>query len=189
MPRFQNATAYPFLALIAALAASGVAGVAEPASAGPAKTPQTMVARFQDKDAVEFGNATARASRHGIKLTITVAGLAPGTYGLHLHEVGRCEGPEFKSAGGHWNPANKEHGHDNPKGAHLGDLRNLVVNTAGKGKMTVTLKNYKIGGSTGLRDADGTSIIIHAKPDDFRTDPSGNSGARVLCGVFEAPEM
>jgi len=115
----------------------------------------------------------------GTYLRIAVQGLSPGDHGLHLHAVGRCDGPAFQSAGPHWNPASKQHGHLNPLGAHLGDLPNLTVSANGRGAI-----NFLVAGS--LTDADGTSLVIHAKPDDYRTDPSGNSGDRIACAVIRA---
>jgi len=96
---------------------------------------------------------------------------------LHLHAVGRCEGPKFDSAGPHWNPAGRQHGHLNPAGSHLGDLPNLTVSANGRGAL-----NFLVRG--GLVDADGTALVIHAKPDDYRTDPSGSSGDRIACAVL-----
>lgn len=113
----------------------------------------------------------------GTYLRVEVQGMPMGEHGLHLHAVGKCEGPAFQSAGGHWNPASKQHGHLNPLGAHLGDLPNLDVSANGHGRL-VFLVNGQVN------DADGTSLVVHAKPDDNRTDPSGNSGDRIACAVL-----
>ena len=113
-------------------------------------------------------------------VTIAATRLSPGDHGLHVHEKGRCEGPAFTSAGAHWNPAGRQHGRDNPKGAHAGDLPNLFVDTAGRGALRVTLQ-------PGSNDADGSALIVHAKPDDYRTDPSGASGDRIACAVLSPP--
>jgi Cu-Zn family superoxide dismutase len=94
--------------------------------------------------------------------------------------VGQCDGPDFKSAGPHWNPAGRQHGHDNPLGAHLGDLPNLSVGSDGRGTASFTVDGD-------MADADGTSLVIHADPDDNKTDPSGNSGARIACAVLTTP--
>ena len=114
----------------------------------------------------------------GTYIRVEVQGLQPGEHGLHLHAVGKCEGPSFQSAGAHWNPAGKQHGHLNPQGAHLGDLPNLTVSANGHGRLVFLVKGQVSG------DADGTSLVIHAKPDDYRTDPSGNSGDRIACAVL-----
>ena len=114
----------------------------------------------------------------GINLRIAADGLAPGDHGIHLHAVGRCEGPAFQSAGGHWNPEGKQHGHLNPSGHHVGDLPNLTISANGRGTTSFLVSGHA------LNDADGTSLVIHAKPDDYRTDPSGNSGDRIACAVL-----
>ncbi len=112
--------------------------------------------------------------------TIAATRLSPGDHGLHLHEKGRCEGPGFTSAGGHWNPAAHQHGRDNPAGAHAGDLPNLFVDTSGRGALRVTFQR-------GSNDADGSALVVHAKPDDYKTDPSGASGDRIACAVLSPP--
>jgi Cu-Zn family superoxide dismutase len=115
------------------------------------------------------------------QIGVQAKGLPPGVHGIHLHSVGRCDGPDFNSAGAHWNPKDKQHGHENPKGAHLGDLPNLSVSADGAGTESFTISGPP------LDDADGTSLVIHAKPDDYRTDPTGNSGDRIACAVLTAP--
>ena len=125
-----------------------------------------------------FASFFSDGKRTSIKVDAT--GLPPGVHGIHLHSAGRCEGPDFKSAGGHWNPGGKQHGHDNPMGAHLGDLPNLTVGADGKGSA-----NFSVDGD--MEDVDGTSLVIHADPDDNKTDPSGNSGARIACAVLTTP--
>ena len=102
-----------------------------------------------------------------------------GLHGIHLHEKGLCEGPKFESAGKHWNPGGKQHGRDNPLGAHLGDLPNIEVGVSGG-----TARIAAVGAE--LADADGTALVLHAKPDDYQTDPSGASGDRVACAVVGA---
>lgn len=114
------------------------------------------------------------------EIKVQAKGLAPGVHGIHLHSVGKCEGPDFKSAGAHWNPSGREHGLANPEGAHLGDLPNLIV--AADGTASAVLH---VAGD--MDDADGTALVIHADPDDNKTDPGGNSGARVACAVLTSP--
>ena len=123
------------------------------------------------------GSAAGSVSLIGNTLSIEAVGLPPGAHGLHLHAVGRCDGPDFSSAGPHWNPANRQHGSENPQGSHLGDLPNLDVGADGNGSVTLTVPS-------GFLDQDGAALVIHASPDDYRTDPSGNSGARISCAAF-----
>ena len=120
----------------------------------------------------------------GANLRIAVQGLPPGDHALHLHAVGRCDVPKFESAGPHWNPEGRQHGHLNPQGPHLGDLPNLALGPDGKGSIAVPLAGPRAEVEPVLFDADGTAIVIHAAADDHRTDPSGNSGARIACGVL-----
>jgi Cu-Zn family superoxide dismutase len=122
----------------------------------------------------------------GVKVTVQVHGLAPGPHGFHVHDVGACAGPEFKTAGGHFNPTGKKHGLLNPEGHHGGDLPNLAVGADGSGQATALLAGVTLGeGAASLFHPGGTSVVIHAAADDGRTDPAGNSGARIACGVIE----
>jgi Cu-Zn family superoxide dismutase len=120
----------------------------------------------------------------GIEVRVQAAGLPAGHYGVHLHAVGRCEGAAFASAGPHWNPTGRQHGTLNPAGHHLGDLPNLDVDEFGGGRLEFNIPGASTSGPNGLFDADGTSLVIHAAADDYLTDPSGNSGARIACGVL-----
>ena len=119
----------------------------------------------------------------GVQLIATVKGLPAGQYAMHLHGVGRCVGPDFTSAGPHFNPAGKRHGRDNPMGAHAGDLPNLAVTEKGIGEMSLLLPGLRLAdGDTPLLDADGAAVVLHAKADDYRSDPAGNAGSRIACG-------
>jgi len=130
----------------------------------------------------ETGWATAKESNGALKVTVEVWGLTPGLHGVHVHTVGKCDGPDFASAGGHWNPTSHQHGMNNPAGPHVGDLPNVSVGANGKGRVEFTLP----GTYEGLLDQDGAALVVHAGQDDLKTDPSGNSGGRIACGVFEA---
>jgi superoxide dismutase, Cu-Zn family len=129
------------------------------------------------------GRATVREVAGGLRVTVDARGLPAGTHGAHLHTVGACASPDFASAGPHWNPAGLKHGGMNPRGPHAGDLPNLLIGKDGRGTLGVVLAGATMDG---LLDADGTAMVIHAAPDDLATDPSGNSGARVACGVLTA---
>lgn len=121
----------------------------------------------------------------GVRIVVTVDGLMPGMHGIHIHTVGKCEGPAFASAGGHFNPAMKMHGKDNPMGPHAGDLLNITVDATGHAKATLIAKGVTLGpGDNSLFHDGGTALVIHAGPDDYKTDPAGNSGARIACGVI-----
>jgi superoxide dismutase, Cu-Zn family len=140
---------------------------------------------FTAKEA-KVGTVTLTQSGAGAALSLKVDGLPTGTYGMHIHETGKCDGPDYKSAGAHWNPAAKEHGLQNPAGTHGGDLENLVATNEQASRLERQLAGMKLTGEGGLMDADGAAFIIHALPDDNKTDPSGNSGDRIICGVFKA---
>lgn len=128
----------------------------------------------------------------GAVFLVTAQGLPPGVHGLHLHDAGLCEGPSFDSAGPHWNPTHAQHGLQNPQGPHWGDLPNITVGPDGRfaGEVTIEgsfLKESRLKGSGRggpILDANGAALVIHAQPDDNRTDPSGNSGARIACAAF-----
>ena len=129
---------------------------------------------------------TARLTTIGdkVELAVTALGLTPGPHGTHLHTIGSCDPPDFKSAGGHLNPFGKMHGSENPQGSHLGDLSNLTVGEDGNGSLTLTLQGSLAELEPILFDADGTALVIHAAADDERTDPAGNAGPRIACGVL-----
>jgi len=131
--------------------------------------------------------AEGRLSQVGdsLRVQLQASGMRPGTYGAHVHAVGRCDAPDFASAGPHWNPTGQQHGKNNPQGMHRGDLPNLSVGTDGRGSIEINIPGGSMARDDGrILDADGSAIVIHERPDDYRTDPSGNSGARIACGVF-----
>ncbi|WP_164157972.1 superoxide dismutase family protein [Sandarakinorhabdus rubra] len=119
----------------------------------------------------------------GVQVIARVTGLPAGDYALHLHAVGRCVAPDFTSAGPHFNPEGKQHGRDNPMGAHAGDLPNITVDAKGAGSLDVMLPGLRLAdGAAPLLDADGAAVVLHGKADDYRSDPAGNAGARIACG-------
>jgi Cu-Zn family superoxide dismutase len=144
------------------------------------------VATLRNAEGAEIGKATLSPRKGGVKVHVEVAKLTPGKHGIHLHAAGKCDAPDFTSAGPHFNPSDKHHGLHNPAGPHAGDLPNLVVGKDGKAKATFTAKGTTLGEGTGsLFGPDGTALVIHAGADDEKTDPAGNSGARIACGVIE----
>ena len=122
-----------------------------------------------------------------VALTGTLHDLPPGPHGIHLHAVGQCDGAaSFASAGAHFNPAARKHGLDEPEGPPAGDLPMVVVAADGRATLNATTDRVTLGdGPTSLLDADGSALVLHAAADDQRTDPSGNSGARIACGVVK----
>lgn len=140
-----------------------------------------------DAKGKKIGTATLVEKKKGVSITLKVSGLSPGKHGFHLHENGVCEPPDFKSAGAHFNPLDKKHGVYNPAGKHAGDLPNLVVKEDGTAKITAIAEGATLGdGPVSLFQEGGASIVIHADPDDEMTDPAGNAGARIACGVVVA---
>ena len=160
-----------------------------PAMANEAAPAAAQSAQLVDANGKAIGQVAISEDANGVTLKVTAAGLPAGTHGVHLHEKGMCEGPKFESAGAHWNPATKQHGRDNPMGAHLGDLANMEAADGAEASSTDLVAGVTVGGATNaLADADGTSLVVHAKADDYKTDPSGNSGDRIACAVLAPPK-
>lgn len=140
-------------------------------------------ARLSFANGLPAGTVQFLADGDSVSARVSVTGLAPGQHGFHLHTVGKCEAPDFLSAGPHLNPAGKAHGTMASGGAHLGDMPNLQVGANGTATATVVLAGPRDTTLAAIFDADGTAVVIHADPDDYRTDPSGNAGKRIACGV------
>jgi Cu-Zn family superoxide dismutase len=151
---------------------------------GFAQTPQKATATLKNAQGVEVGTATITPAANGaVQITGSFSKLPPGTHAIHIHNVGKCDAPDFTTAGGHFNPASKQHGKDNPNGAHAGDLPNFDVAADGTAKISVTVPGVTLADSS-LFHAGGTALMIHAAADDYKTDPTGNAGARIACGVI-----
>ena len=135
----------------------------------------------------KIGMALLKNVPVGVKVSLEVSDLPPGTHGLHFHMTGLCTPPDFKSAGGHYNPEGKKHGFNNPEGPHAGDLPNLEIGANGKGKteFITQLVTLVKGKSNSILKDGGTSLIIHQGTDDYQTDPAGNSGDRIACGAIK----
>ncbi|MCK6557163.1 superoxide dismutase family protein [Candidatus Binatia bacterium] len=165
---------------ITRILAGAVVGVVLLAGAASA---QTARADMVSDTGAKVGTAELEQTPHGVLITLNVRGLPPGPHAFHIHSVGVCE-PPFTSAGGHFNPAAKQHGIRNPAGMHAGDFPNIEVPASGATRAEVLAGGVTIGpGPATLFDADGSSLVIHAGPDDYRTDPAGNAGGRIACGV------
>ena len=165
---------YPAIAIVLFLSA-----------AGQAQAPLRATADLKNGTGETVGAVLLVEQPQGVIVRLEAKNLRPGLHAVHLHAVGKCEGPDFKSAGGHFNPIKKKHGHGNAEGAHAGDLPNMYVAADGTGQYQtlrdgVTLK----AGDTSLFDADGSAIVIHVNADDNTTDPTGNAGDRAACGVI-----
>jgi Cu-Zn family superoxide dismutase len=146
-------------------------------------------AELRDSAGRDVGAVRVLLTSTGARLTGTLTGLTPGEHGFHFHQVGRCDGTtptRFESAGGHYNPAGRKHGTQNPEGPHAGDMPNVTVAPDGRAVLPDSGVTVAMSDSAraGLFDADGSALLVHAGADDYRTDPSGNSGARIACGVL-----
>ena len=142
-------------------------------------------AELKDKDGKTVGMATFHESGRGVTVNLNAKGLTPGLHAVHVHAVGRCDAPAFTSAGGHFNPAQKKHGHKSPEGAHAGDLPNMLVAKDGTGRFEAFTDGMTLKpGATSVFDKDGSALVIHAGVDDYVTDPTGNAGDRAACGII-----
>lgn len=163
----------------------GVAAMLAGCASAPAdKGPLSAEATLKDKDGKQVGVAIFIETAEGVRVAVTGYRLPPGGHGLHIHAVGRCDPPDFTSAGAHFNPGGKQHGRSNPAGPHAGDLPNLVVAASGEAGLDITTKAFTLGPGPNSILAQPTALVVHANPDDDRTDPTGNSGGRIACGVI-----
>ena len=148
------------------------------------RTSTLGTAQLAGSDGRVVGSAVLYRRAGETTVSVTISG-TPGTvHGMHLHTVGKCEAP-FTSAGPHLNPGGHQHGKENPQGAHLGDLPNVSIDKTGQGTASASLGPDAAAIDAALFDSDGTALVLHAAADDYRTDPSGNSGARIACGVIK----
>ena len=180
------------LALLIAACATGpdngkASATANPDSFLAAPTNVRAQAAINDARGAAIGLASFAEDRVGVRVDVRVRGLTPGLHGIHVHAVGKCDGPAFTTAGAHFNPNQKQHGGLNPAGPHAGDLGNIEVKADGTGALSFVtpLLSLAPGASQSVLSGGGLAVVIHAQPDDDKTDPSGNSGDRIACGVVK----
>ena len=145
----------------------------------------SVTVQLKNGQGQDIGTATITPSGKGVRIKLNVHDLTPGEHGIHFHTVAKCEGPDFQTAGSHFNPDGKKHGLKNPEGPHAGAMMNFMGNAKGMSMATVTDMHVNLGtGANSLYANGGTALVIHEKADDMKTDPSGNSGSRIACGVI-----
>jgi len=146
-------------------------------------TAKTRV-ELKDTQGKSVGTVTIWDTSSGVGLELKLHDLTPGEHAIHFHQVPKCEAPDFKSAGGHFNPEGKKHGFDSPDGHHAGDMKNFMVRADGTVKTKLEDADVTLKDGPHSLLTNGAAIVVHAKADDYKTDPSGNSGDRVACGVI-----
>jgi superoxide dismutase, Cu-Zn family len=150
-----------------------------------AQTPKAAKAQIKNAKGEPVGVAVIRPSADGVRIALRLKNMPPGEHAIHVHAVGQCDAPDFKTAAGHFNPAHKQHGKDNPQGHHAGDLNNITVSPKGTLNTTIMAPGLTLGeGENSLFHQGGSALVIHASPDDYKSDPAGNAGARIACGVI-----
>jgi Cu-Zn family superoxide dismutase len=146
---------------------------------------QSANAVLVDPDGKKIGNVALSQLAQGVRIFAEATDLPPGVHAFHIHETGECQPPEFTSAGGHYNPTGEQHGWDNPEGHHAGDLPNVHVRDDGVLAIEYFTDSVTLGeGDTTLFDDDGSAIVMHEGADDYQTDPAGDAGSRIACGVI-----
>ena len=172
------------IGLMAALLSSGLSLGQNPAPTASAAAPATKAVELKDQKGKLVGTVVLMDTPHGLLLRGSLTGLPPGTHAIHFHEIGVCE-PPFKSSGGHFNPSKKEHGILDAAGPHAGDLPNLVIPKNGKLDFELFAMDLTLApGTNTVLDDDGTALVIHAKADDYKSQPAGDAGDRIACGVI-----
>ncbi len=156
-----------------------------------ATPPPPLTVDLKDANGSSVGNALLSPDDNGVKVVLDLHNLSAGPHGIHIHEAGKCEGPKFTTAGGHFNPTHKEHGKLNPNGPHAGDMDNITVQADGTAHVEIVAPGVRYSDGSepdSIFHPGGSAIVIHAREDDLKTNPSGNSGDRIACGVIPAAQ-
>ncbi len=172
--------------LLATTLVATIATLATPVLAKKMPPATRATVKLTDAKGKAVGVAVLTADpKHGVAIALDLHDLTPGEHAIHVHQTAKCEAPDFKSAGGHFNPDNKHHGADNKEGPHAGDMPNFTVDAKGNAKVTVVAHNVTLGTDDhSVFTGGGTALVIHAKADDMKSDPAGNAGDRIACGTI-----